>query len=57
MVDPPLGLYVVCDGMGGGNAGEIASVAAATPARLPAPSQSRRFTRIWPRQPRTQTCR
>ena len=25
MVDPALGLYVVCDGMGGGNAGEIAS--------------------------------
>ena len=24
MADPPLGLYVVCDGMGGGNAGEIA---------------------------------
>ena len=28
MVDPPLGLYVVCDGMGGGNAGEIASALA-----------------------------
>jgi len=25
VADPPLGLYVVCDGMGGGNAGEIAS--------------------------------
>jgi PPM family protein phosphatase len=24
-VDPALGLYVICDGMGGGNAGEIAS--------------------------------
>ena len=23
--DPALGLYVICDGMGGGNAGEIAS--------------------------------
>ena len=28
MVDPPLGLYAVCDGMGGGNAGEIASALA-----------------------------
>ena len=28
MVDPTLGLYVVCDGMGGGNAGEIASALA-----------------------------
>lgn len=28
MVDPLLGLYVVCDGMGGGNAGEIASTLA-----------------------------
>ena len=28
MADPPLGLYVVCDGMGGGNAGEIAGVLA-----------------------------
>ncbi|MDZ4732603.1 MAG: Stp1/IreP family PP2C-type Ser/Thr phosphatase [Nitrospirota bacterium] len=28
VVDPPLGLYVVCDGMGGGNAGEIASALA-----------------------------
>ena len=28
MADPPLGLYVVCDGMGGGNAGEIASALA-----------------------------
>lgn len=28
MADPPLGLYVVCDGMGGGNAGEIASTLA-----------------------------
>ena len=28
MVDPPLGLYVVCDGMGGGNAGEVASALA-----------------------------
>lgn len=28
MTDPPLGLYVVCDGMGGGNAGEIASALA-----------------------------
>jgi protein phosphatase len=26
--DPGLGLYVVCDGMGGGNAGEVASVMA-----------------------------
>ncbi|MDF2460067.1 MAG: pph, partial [Nitrospira sp.] len=23
--EPALGLYVVCDGMGGGNAGEVAS--------------------------------
>ena len=29
MADPLLGLYVVCDGMGGGNAGEIASSLAA----------------------------
>lgn len=28
MADPQLGLYVVCDGMGGGNAGEIASALA-----------------------------
>jgi PPM family protein phosphatase len=28
VADPPLGLYVVCDGMGGGNAGEIASALA-----------------------------
>ena len=28
MADPPLGLYVVCDGMGGGNAGEIAGALA-----------------------------
>jgi PPM family protein phosphatase len=28
VVDPTLGLYVVCDGMGGGNAGEIASALA-----------------------------
>jgi protein phosphatase len=28
VADPPLGLYVVCDGMGGGNAGEIASTLA-----------------------------
>lgn len=28
MADPLLGLYVVCDGMGGGNAGEIASALA-----------------------------
>ena len=28
MADPSLGLYVVCDGMGGGNAGEIASALA-----------------------------
>ncbi len=28
MADPTLGLYVVCDGMGGGNAGEIASALA-----------------------------
>ena len=28
MADPPLGLYVVCDGMGGGNAGEVASALA-----------------------------
>lgn len=28
MADPLLGLYVVCDGMGGGNAGEIASAIA-----------------------------
>ena len=28
LADPPLGLYVVCDGMGGGNAGEIASALA-----------------------------
>jgi protein phosphatase len=28
VVDPPLGLYVVCDGMGGSNAGEIASALA-----------------------------
>jgi len=28
IVDPLLGLYVVCDGMGGGNAGEIASALA-----------------------------
>ena len=28
MADPPLGLYVVCDGMGGGNAGEVASTLA-----------------------------
>jgi PPM family protein phosphatase len=28
VVDPTLGLYVVCDGMGGGNAGEIASAIA-----------------------------
>ena len=28
MADPPLGLYAVCDGMGGGNAGEIASALA-----------------------------
>ena len=28
MADPPLGLYVVCDGMGGGNAGDIASTLA-----------------------------
>jgi PPM family protein phosphatase len=28
VVVPPLGLYVVCDGMGGGNAGEIASALA-----------------------------
>ena len=28
MTDPLLGLYVVCDGMGGGNAGEIASTLA-----------------------------
>ena len=28
MADSPLGLYVVCDGMGGGNAGEIASALA-----------------------------
>ncbi len=28
MADPSLGLYVVCDGMGGGNAGEIASTLA-----------------------------
>ena len=24
-VDPDLGLYIVCDGMGGSNAGEVAS--------------------------------
>ena len=28
VADPPLGLYVVCDGMGGGNAGEVASTLA-----------------------------
>ena len=28
VADPLLGLYVVCDGMGGGNAGEIASALA-----------------------------
>jgi protein phosphatase len=28
VVDPPLGLYVICDGMGGSNAGEIASALA-----------------------------
>jgi serine/threonine protein phosphatase PrpC len=28
VADPPLGLYVVCDGMGGGNAGEVASALA-----------------------------
>ncbi|MEP6958816.1 MAG: Stp1/IreP family PP2C-type Ser/Thr phosphatase [Nitrospirota bacterium] len=28
VADPPLGFYVVCDGMGGGNAGEIASTLA-----------------------------
>jgi protein phosphatase len=28
VANPPLGLYVVCDGMGGGNAGEIASTLA-----------------------------
>ena len=28
VADPLLGLYVVCDGMGGGNAGEIASTLA-----------------------------
>jgi protein phosphatase len=28
VADPPLGLYAVCDGMGGGNAGEIASALA-----------------------------
>jgi serine/threonine protein phosphatase PrpC len=28
VVDHPLGLYVVCDGMGGGNAGEVASALA-----------------------------
>jgi serine/threonine protein phosphatase PrpC len=28
VADPPLGLYVVCDGMGGGNAGEIAGALA-----------------------------
>ncbi len=28
VADPPLGLYVVCDGMGGGNAGEIAGTLA-----------------------------
>ena len=28
VTDPQLGLYVVCDGMGGGNAGEIASALA-----------------------------
>jgi serine/threonine protein phosphatase PrpC len=28
VADPPLGLYVICDGMGGGNAGEVASTLA-----------------------------
>ncbi|HJT18879.1 MAG TPA: Stp1/IreP family PP2C-type Ser/Thr phosphatase [Nitrospira sp.] len=28
LADPELGLYVVCDGMGGGNAGEVASMMA-----------------------------
>ncbi|HEU4685295.1 MAG TPA: Stp1/IreP family PP2C-type Ser/Thr phosphatase [Nitrospira sp.] len=28
LADPDLGLYVVCDGMGGGNAGEVASMMA-----------------------------
>lgn len=28
LADPSLGLYVVCDGMGGGNAGEVASMMA-----------------------------
>jgi PPM family protein phosphatase len=28
VADPPLGLYVVCDGMGGGNAGEVAGALA-----------------------------
>jgi PPM family protein phosphatase len=28
VADPPLGFYIVCDGMGGGNAGEIASALA-----------------------------
>ena len=28
MVDPSLGLYVVCDGMGGSNAGELAGALA-----------------------------
>ena len=28
VADPPLGLYVVCDGMGGSNAGEVASALA-----------------------------